>query len=56
LSLDKGTLRSLLTDVQMTHLLITDREYDQLSEVVNILAPFADATNLTQGDHSLQSQ
>ena len=53
LSLDKGMLRSLLTDVQMTHLLITEREYDQLSEVVNILAPFADATDLTQGDHSI---
>ena len=44
LTLERGKLRSLLTDVQMTHLLMSDREYDQLAEVVNILAPFVDAT------------
>jgi len=32
---------------------MSDREYDQLAEVVNILAPFVDATDLTQGDQSV---
>jgi len=53
LSVDRGKLRSLLTDVQTTHLLMSHREYDQLAEVVNILAPFVDATDLTQGDRSV---
>lgn len=48
--LHQPSLSSLLTDEDQTHLLLTVKELAIINELIETLLPFADATDLMQGD------
>ena len=48
--LDSQKLANLLMQTSHDKLILTKKESDMLDELVDILAPFAEATDLTQGD------
>ena len=48
--LDQLKLGTVLRDANQGNLVLTTKEVTQLQELVKILAPFAEATDLTQGD------
>lgn len=48
--LDQSTLSKLLKETNHDGLIISTKEFNQLLELVKILSPFAEATDLTQGD------
>lgn len=50
LNLDQSQLATLLRDQNMPHLILTAREFAILHELVDLLQPFSEATDLTQGD------
>ena len=47
---NKGKLADLLKKQSHGNLILTQRELQQLNELVDILEPFSDATDITQGD------
>jgi hypothetical protein len=49
-NLDSVLLAALLREQNQTHLQLTPKEAVMLHELVDILQPFAEATDLTQGD------
>jgi len=51
--LDQVKLNGLLRDTNHDHLMFTAKDLNMLQELVRILAPFAEATDLTQGDRML---
>lgn len=53
LLLDLGLLNQVLNDTNHSNLVLTAKEMSQLKELVNILEPFAEATDLTQGEYSV---
>lgn len=51
--IEHAKLSSFLRDADHENLVLTVKEFGQLQELVNILAPFAEATDLTQGDKTI---
>jgi len=49
-SIDRTKLEEVLRSTQQGHLIITVRDFAMLKELVDILEPFAEATELTQGE------
>lgn len=49
-NLDQSQLVNLFRDQNQSHLIITTKEFAMLHELVDLLQPFAEATELTQGD------
>ena len=49
-SLEQVKLAGVLRDSSQSNLILTAKEISQLQELVDILGPFAEATDLTQGD------
>lgn len=48
--LDSSKLADVLMETSHSNLILTKRENEMLDELVDILSPFAEATDLTQGD------
>jgi len=49
-NLDRMKLEDVLRSAEQSHLIITVRDFAMLQELVDILEPFAEATEVTQGD------
>lgn len=49
-SFDRNKLEELLLSTEQSHLIITVRDFAMLKELLDILEPFAEATDLTQGE------
>jgi len=49
-SFDRTKLEELLRSTEQSHLIITVRDFAMLKELLDILEPFAEATDLTQGE------
>ena len=49
INLDRVKLEDFLRSAEQSHLVITVRDFAMLQELVDILEPFAEATDLTQG-------
>ena len=50
LMLDQSKINSVLKETGHDHLIMTNKELNQINELVQILSPFSEATDLTQGD------
>ena len=48
--LNQGTLTSLLNDQNQKQLILSQKDLSILNELIEVLLPFADATDLTQGE------
>ncbi|XP_014675745.1 PREDICTED: uncharacterized protein LOC106815751 [Priapulus caudatus] len=51
--MDCNALAEVCDSQEFSHALVTRHEWGQLAELCKILEPFAEATNLTQGDESV---
>lgn len=51
--LDQLKLATLLKETTQDHLILPAKELQQVQELVEILEPFAEATDLTQGDKTV---
>lgn len=53
LDLDQAKLTELLQETTQDSLLLSAKDLQQIQELVDILSPFAEATDLTQGDKTI---